>query len=190
MLPPFYLPERRFCFSGRASGGMFLEKRYRPNKEMIDKLLLTEVIEEGLSGTDAFVVEINITPANEITVELDSDTGLDIETCVRLTRLVESRFDRDVEDYQLEVGSAGLTAPFKVKRQYDKNVGNEVEVLTRDGRKLSGILEWVSDDGLEFTILTKEKVREEGKKRPVIVDKPLTIKVADTKTVKYSINFK
>lgn len=165
-------------------------KRYNLNKEMIDKLLLTQVIEEGLEGTDAFVVEVKVTPANEITVELDSDTGLDIDTCVRLTRLVEARFDRDAEDYQLEIGSAGLTAPFKVKRQYDKNIGNEVEVLTRDGRKLSGILEWVAADGSEFTILTKEKVREEGKKRPVVVDKPVTIKVADTKTVKYLINFK
>ena len=73
-----------------------------------------------------------------------------------------------MEDYELEVGSAGLTAPFKVRRQYLKNVGNTVEVLTSDGRKLRGTLAAVADEGFTLRCRTKEKAP--GQKRPVIVD--------------------
>ena len=98
--------------------------------------------------------------------------------------------DREVEDYELEVGSAGLTSPFKVAKQYEKNIGNDIEVLTRDGRKLSGTLQSLAPDGESFVMTVKEKVKEPGKKRPVIVDTPVELKVADTKSVKYQINFK
>ena len=104
---------------------------------MIDKELLVKTVEDAINGTELFVVDIAVKPDNNIVVELDSVNGVDIDTCVDITRRIESVFDRDVEDYQLEVGSAGLTSPFKVKSQYVKNIGNDVEVLTRDGRKLS-----------------------------------------------------
>lgn len=157
---------------------------------MIDKQIITRVVEDALEGTDAFLVGVEVTPDNRVTVEIDSDTGVDIDTCARITRAIEASVDRDVEDYELEVGSAGLTAPLKVHRQYLKNIGNDVEVLTRDGRKLSGVLTEVSPDGSSFTLTVKEKLKEEGKKRPVIVDRPLVLNVADTKYVKYQINFK
>ena len=108
--------------------------------------------------------------------------------CVNITRKIESVFDRDVEDYELEVGSAGLTAPFKVRGQYLKNIGNDIEVLTCDGRKLNGVLTEVGDD--EFTVEIEKKVKEEGAKRPTLVKEPLTFKFNETKSVKYLINFK
>ena len=85
---------------------------------MIDKTLLTQTVEEAIAGSDIFIVDVRVSPANEIVVELDSPEGLDIDTCAAVTRKIESVFDRDVEDYELEVGSAGLTAPFKVIGQY------------------------------------------------------------------------
>ena len=88
------------------------------------------------------------------------------------------------------MGSAGLTSPLKVRRQYEKNIGNEVEVLTRDGRKLTGVLSALAPDGESFTLLVKQKVKEPGKKRPVIEEVPQSIAIADTKYVKYLINFK
>lgn len=157
---------------------------------MIDKEKLTQTVEEAIAGTENFLVEIKVTPDNNITVEIDNPEGVDIDTCAKLTRDIEAAFDRDVEDYQLEVGSAGLTAPFKVKGQYLKNIGNEIDILTRDGRKLHGVLTAVSDDGSEFTVEVEEKVKEPGKKRPVVVQRPLTFKVADTKSVTYRIDFK
>ncbi len=95
---------------------------------------------------------------NTIVVEIDSLRGVDIDDCTRLTRQIEETFDRDVEDYELEVGSAGLTAPFKVRGQYEKNIGNEIEVPTRDGRKLSGVLTAINPEGTVFTMTVKEKV--------------------------------
>lgn len=155
---------------------------------MIDKQLLRNTVEEAIAGSDIFIVDITVSPANSIVVELDSPEGLDIDTCAKITRRIEEVFDRDVEDYELEVGSAGLTAPFKVRGQYLKNVGNEVEVLTRDGRKLHGTLTEVGDDS--FTIEIVKKVKEPGAKRPVMVAEPLVIRYDETKTVKYLIQFK
>lgn len=155
---------------------------------MIDKQLLAETVGEAIAGTDMFVVEIRIEPGNIITVELDSDTGIDIDTCAAITRKIESVFDRDKEDYELEVGSAGLTSPFKVRGQYLKNVGNEVDILTRDGRKLTGTLTAVGDD--DFTVEIPVKKRPEGAKRPIIVMETESFKMADCKSVKYSIKFK
>lgn len=157
---------------------------------MIDKQLLEQTVADAIEGTDAFIVDINIAPGNIITVEIDSATGVDIDTCAAITRRIESVFDRDEEDYELEVGSAGLTSPFKVKGQYGKNIGNDVEVLTRDGRKLTGCLVEVNADGTEFVIEVTRKVKVEGKKRPEMIQEPVRLAVADTKYVKYLINFK
>lgn len=157
---------------------------------MIDKKELTSVVEQSLTGTDYYIVDIRVNPANEISVEIDCPEGVDIDTCAKVTRAIENAFDRDVEDYQLEVGSAGLTTPFKVRGQYVKNIGNEIDILTRDGRKLHCVLTAVNDDGSEFTVEIPEKVKEPGKKRPVTVMTPHVMKVADTKTVTYHISFK
>lgn len=157
---------------------------------MIDKKELTSVVEQSLTGTDYYIVDIRVNQANEISVEIDCPEGVDIDTCAKVTRAVENAFDRDVEDYQLEVGSAGLTTPFKVRGQYVKNIGNEIDILTRDGRKLHGVLTAVNDDGSEFTVEIPEKVKEPSKKRPVTVMTPHVMKVADTKTVTYHISFK
>lgn len=157
---------------------------------MIDSHEIEQIVATTLEGTDCFPVECTVSADNRITVEIDSDTGVDIDMCARITRAIEAAFDRDVEDYELEVGSSGLTSPLKIKRQYDKNIGNEVEVLTRDGRKLGGVLTAVADDGSHFTIEVSKKVKEPGKKRPVIVAEPTELAVADCKYVKYVINFK
>lgn len=155
---------------------------------MIDTQLLTKTVEEAIEGTDLFIVDINVKPGNNIVVELDSAEGMDIESCVAVTKKIESVFDREVEDYELEVGSAGLTAPFKVKAQYDKNIGNEVEILTRDGRKLSGRLVETSNES--FTVEVPVKVKPEGAKRPVTELQPQTFGYDDCKSVKYKIDFK
>lgn len=155
---------------------------------MIDKALVTETVEQALKDTDMFLVEVNISKDNRIVVEVDSDNYMDVDTCVELSHKIEESLDRDAEDFELEVGSAGLTSPFKVRRQFDKNIGNEVEVLTRDGRKFSGTLVETSDEG--FTVEVPRKVKKEGAKRPVIELQPEKLTYADAKSVKYVINFK
>ncbi len=154
---------------------------------MIDKALLTQTVEDAIAGTPMFIVDITISPNNSIVVELDSEEAMDVETCAKITRKIEEKFDRDVEDYELEVGSAGLTSPFKVKKQWLKNVGNEIEVLTRDGRKLTGILTEAGEN--DFTIQYPVKVKEEGKKRPVIKTQNDTIEYSNCKKACYLIKF-
>lgn len=156
---------------------------------MIDKDIIIEAVENAIKDTDIFLVDVKVSPANDIVVEIDSPDGLDIDTCVDLSRQIEEHLDRDVEDYSLEVGSAGLTAPFKVRGQWLKNVGNEIELLTRDGRKMHGTLVEVSDDD-RFTIEVATRVKPEGKKRPETVMQPVTMAIADVKTASYMINFK
>lgn len=157
---------------------------------MIDKTDVSRIVERVLEGTDCFLVETTVSPDNRVVVEIDSDTGVDIDMCARITREIHAEVNPDVEDYELEVGSAGLTAPFKVRRQYEKNIGNEVEVLTRDGRKLSGELTSVNADGTAFTIAVPKKVKEPGQKRPVTVNEEIELAVDNCKYVTYKINFK
>lgn len=155
---------------------------------MIDKQALVGVIEQSIKESDMFLVDVAVTKDNVITVELDSYSSISIDECAALTRAIEAEFDRDVEDYELEVGSAGLTSPFRVKAQYEKNKGNEVEVLTCDGRKLKGVLKDVLDD--KFVLTTTKKVKPEGAKKPVMVEEDEAFEYDKVKYTKYLIQFK
>lgn len=136
---------------------------------MIDKTKLTETVEAALAGTDNFIVSCSVGADNTIAVEIDSDSAVDIDTCAAVNRAIEAAFDRDAEDYSVEVCSAGITTPLKLRRQYVKNIGSLVEVLTADGRKLRGTLVGVAEgEPLRFTLRTEQKVRPEGAKRPVL----------------------
>lgn len=154
---------------------------------MIDKQALTKFIENRLDGTDLYLVDLKVSSDNNIVVEIDSDTSVDIDRCVELTREIESEFNRDDEDYELEVGSSGLTSPLKVVRQYRKYLGNEVEVLSKDGKKYKGLLRDAGED--TFTIICEEKVKKEGVKRPVAEQVAHTFPYADVKYTKYLLQF-
>ena len=73
-------------------------------------------------------------------------------------------------------------------RQYQKNIGNEVEVLTKKGHKLSGVLKSASDD--EFAIAISKKVKPEGAKRKKEVSEVLQFRYEEIKYTKYLIRFK
>ena len=154
---------------------------------MLDKAEVTRVVEEALEGSDLYVVRVTITRDNIITVDLDSDSRVDIDQCIRVNDAVRAAFDRDVEDYELTVGSYGISSPLLVRRQYDKNIGQEVEVLTRDGRKLKGVLTAADDEG--FTIEVPTKVKVEGKKRPEQVMVAERITYDNAKQTKCIITF-
>lgn len=145
-------------------------------------------VEEGLQGTDYFVVDVTVQPGNTIVVEIDNREGVDIDRCVELSRFIESKLDRDTEDFELEVGSAGLTSPFKVLGQYRKNIGNEVEVLTKGGVKLSGVLKDAGEE--RFMVTITKKVKPENAKRKIEVEEDLTFAYDEVKYTKYLIRFK
>lgn len=154
---------------------------------MIDITLLKKVIEENLEGSPLFLVDAKVKPGNAIEVEIDSELPVDIEACEKLTRKIEEVFDRDIEDYTLEVGSAGITSPFKVLRQYQKNIGKEVEVLTKEGKKISGLLKTVSPE--TFTIVSKEKIKTPESKRPILTEVEHTFGYNEVKSTKYILKF-
>lgn len=155
---------------------------------MIDREDILRYVEEGLQGTDYFVVDVTVQPGNTIVVEIDNREGVDIDRCVELSRFIESKLDRDAEDFELEVGSAGLTSPFKVLGQYRKNIGNEVEVLTKGGVKLSGVLKDAGEE--RFTVTITKKVKPENAKRKIEVEEDLTFAYDEVKYTKYLIRFK
>ncbi|EJX07717.1 protein belonging to Uncharacterized protein family UPF0090 [gut metagenome] len=155
---------------------------------MIDKNLIKSFVEEWLEGKDYFLTDVSVSPDDRIVVEIDHEEGVWIEDCVELSRYIESKLDRDTEDFELEVGSAGIGQPFKVLRQYEIHVGENVEVLTGEGRKLTGVLAEATPD--HFVLTVKEKVKEEGAKRPKLVDRDLTFRYDEVKWTKYLIDFK
>lgn len=155
---------------------------------MIDKNIVKGLVDEWLDGKEYFLVDIIISPDDKIVVEIDHADGVWIEDCVALSRFIEERLNRDDEDYELEVGSAGLGQPFKVPQQYHNFVGKEVEVLDADGKKYKGVLTAV--DGAAFTVTVQEKVMVEGKKRPVKADVEHHFDMDKVKYTKYLLSFK
>ena len=155
---------------------------------MINKDTVRSIVEEWLDGKEYFLVDIEISPDDRIVVEIDHADGVWIEDCVELSRFIEDHLSRDEEDYELEVGSAGLGQPFKVAQQYHCFVGKDVEVLDADGKKYKGVLKAV--EGNDFTVTVQEKQKVEGNKRPQLVDTDHTFQMDKVKYTKYLINFK
>ena len=135
---------------------------------MINRQELIDVIHHALEGTDRFLVEVKVSADNVIEVLIDSMDSVTIDHCIALNDAVLSHFDRDVEDFELEVGSAGIGQPFKVLQQYINSIGYDVELLTADGKKMEGSLKSADEQGFVVTVLEKQHV--EGKKRPQMVE--------------------
>ena len=155
---------------------------------MIEKGVITQLVEEKLASSDNYLVDVVIKPGNLIIIEIDNDEGVCIDDCAALSRYVEEHLDREVEDFELEVGSAGVTSPFKVLRQYVKNIGNEVEMLLKSGVKLTGVLKSADDNGVVVTV--EKQVKPEGAKRKVTVQEDQSYTFDEIKYTKYLIRFK
>ena len=155
---------------------------------MIDGQQVIDLTNEWLAGKEYFLVDVAISKDDKITVEIDHAEGVWIEDCADLSRHIEQGLSRETDDYELEVGSAGLGQPFKVLQQYINHTGLEVEVLTKEGKKLKGILKSACEQEFVLTISKKEKI--EGAKRPQIVEEDLHFAYDSIKYTRYIINFK
>ena len=155
---------------------------------MIEKKVVSQLIEEKLASSSNYLVDVVIKPGNLIVVEIDNDEAVSCDDCAELSRDLEEHLDRDVEDYELEVGSAGITSPFKVLRQYVKNIGNEVEMLLKNGSKLTGVLKSADENGVVVSV--EKKVKPEGAKRKVTVVEDESYTFDEIKYTKYLIRFK
>ena len=155
---------------------------------MIEKKVVSQLVEEKLASSSNYLVDVVIKPGNLIVVEIDNDEAVSIDDCAALSRYLEEQLDRDVEDYEREVGSAGITSPFKVLRQYVKNIGNEVEMLLKNGSKLTGVLKSADENGVVVSV--EKKVKPEGAKRKVTVIEDESYTFDEIKYTKYLIRFK
>lgn len=155
---------------------------------MIEKEFIKNIVDTALAGTSMFLVDVSINPGNVIIVEVDDDEGVSIDDCVKLSKTIESNLDREAEDFELEVGSAGLTSPLKISRQYKKYEGSEVEVLLTKGIKLKGLLASSDDEG--FVLVTEKMVKPEGAKRKIAVQEEHRFSYSDVKYTKYIISLK
>ena len=149
---------------------------------------LVEVVEEHLAGSDVFIVECQCTPSNEITLVLDADSRVSIDTCVAVSRAVDAVFDRDVEDFSLTVTSAGIGEPLKLLRQYQKIVGSTMEILLKDGIKILATLDSANEQGI--TVSYDEKVAVEGRKRKELQHIVRTLSFEQIKSSKEYLDYK
>ena len=132
-----------------------------------------------------FLVEIKKNPANNIKVFLDADGGVSIDQCVKYNRALYKQIEESgifpEGDFSLEVSSPGLDEPLKLKRQYVKNTGRNVEVILHDGSKVEGKLLAVNDADIQV-----EEVKGKNKKRETLQH---TIRIDNIKTTKIQIQF-
>ena len=146
------------------------------------------MVEEWLAKGDYFLVDIQMCDDDRIVIEIDCVDGVWIDDCAELSRFLQEKLGDELGDYELEVGSAGLGQPFKVQQQYVNHVGDDVEVVTADGKKIVGVLKQV--DGCRFTVTTQEKQVPEGKKRPVKVEVDREFSIDEVKSTRYLLAFK
>ncbi len=147
---------------------------------------IRELLDKHLAATDLFVVEVKALPKARIQVFIDSDTGLTIDQCARISRYLEQHLEEEQlvpENYNLEVSSPGVGQPLMMQRQYRKNVGRKVEVKLTEGDKLKGKLEAADDEQITLRIKTKDKAT---KKR---VEKAVTIPYSAIQSTKVLVTF-
>ncbi len=158
-------------------------------KIMITSEALSNTIANYLTENGLFLVDIEISKDNDITIAVESrESDVKIDNCIDIDRIVSGVFDRDVEDYSLTVTSAGLDQPFKVLDQYLKFTGSEVEVVIKGGGKVKGILSKADEAGFEIT--TSKMVKVEGSKKKVQQDTVTPYTYDGIKSCKPVINFK
>ena len=124
---------------------------------MIDKTRIEKLVNEFIEGTGIFLVAVKVSTSNRIVILADTMKGITIDECAELHRYVEKNLDRNIEDYELQISSPGLDSPFKVIEQYYRNEGSRIEVVSKEGQKMTGILKNVTGGGFELE--TEKKVK-------------------------------
>jgi len=154
---------------------------------MIDKEIVKRLVKEKLDNK-MFLVDITVNERNVINIFVDSYDGLTIEQCVSISRHVEHSFDREEEDFELQVSSPGLSEKFKVKEQYIKYVGRSIDVVTESDTELEGVILGATDEGIILETSSRELV--DGHKKKQLVVKQHHLKYDEIKSAKAVISFK
>lgn len=158
---------------------------------MITKKLVTELAEERMKERDngLFIVELTISSSNVIRLELDKHNGgVTVEDCISVSRNIEHNLDREQQDFELHVSSAGLDKPLRVHAQYVKNIGRSLDVKLKSGEQIGGQLTDVKD--AHIVLETTEKKQLEGKKKKETVVTQHELPFVDITEARVVISFK
>jgi len=156
--------------------------------DMIQKEQITTAVGSYFQGKPMFLVDVTISKDNDIDVIIDSDEkDICLDDCVLLSRYLETALDRDKEDFALTVGSAGLTSPLTVLRQYRKFIEKEVEVTMKNGSRIKGIL--ISAEPEQITVKHKISEKVEGQKKKKVEEVIDTFALKELKSTKPVIRF-
>ena len=142
---------------------------------------ITGLVEEILAeGSDCFLVDVRLKPGNKIQVFLDADAGVSLGTCTQINRKLYPKIEEagmfEPGNFELEVSSPGLDEPLKLPRQYQKNIGRAVEVVMKDGIKISGKLISANESSISV-----EEIKGKGKKQEIVLHTLLTEQIKTTK---------
>ena len=154
---------------------------------MLQREQILGLIEPLLEERRFFLISLDVTPSNAIRVVIDSMGSVTIEDCVAFSRAIEHNLDRDQDDFEIEVSSAGLSEPFRIREQYLKNIGKEIEVVLKNGRKEKGTLTDVAEDA--FSIRQQKRVKVEGKKKKQLLTETLQHTFDECSKVKIVLKF-
>jgi ribosome maturation factor RimP len=158
---------------------------------MLDRKYILELIDERIAEIDngLYVVELNISASNVIHVELDKiKGGVSVNDCVSVSRNIEHNLDREKQDFELHVSSAGLDKPIRHINQYSKNIGRSFKVVMNDGEKYEGELMKLTETGIVVKQISLQKSVE--KRRKIQVEEILELPFSDIKESKIVISFK
>jgi len=127
---------------------------------------IEQFIQEIITGTDVFLLKLDINNKNDIKVYLDADNGLGINTISQINRQLYKKIEEAAiipeNDFSIEVGSLGVDEPLMLQRQYPKHIGRQLEISTED-QTIEGKLLSVADEDitLERLIDKKKKITEQ-----------------------------
>jgi len=149
---------------------------------MLNVAEISKMLEAHLKGTDKFLVEVLVKPGNRIYIFIDGDHGVTIDDCVKVSRFLESGFDREQEDFELNVSSAGADHPITMPRQYTKNIGRQLHIKQKEGNELKGKLLAADDKGITLELKGDKKA-----KSPAVI---VSIEHENIQEAKVIISFK
>ncbi|MDG2108385.1 MAG: ribosome assembly cofactor RimP [Flavobacteriaceae bacterium] len=141
------------------------------------------LLEEALVvRPDLFLIECKVSIGNHINILLDGDKGVNLKSCVEISREIEHNLDREVNDFSLEVASAGVGNPLQKIRQYVKNLGRKLRVEREAMQTIEGILTDVNEHS--FTLEWKQREPKPVGKGKVTVIKNITLSYNEISSAK------
>lgn len=136
---------------------------------------------------DLFLIDLKISPSDDVTVIIDGDHGVSVQDCLDVSRAIEFNMARDARDFSLQVMSAGLSEPLTMVRQFKKNIGRNLDILLNDSSKIEGELSKVEEDKITL-ILRYRKPKEVGKGK-VDVEEEREVFYSDIKKALVALKF-